>query len=513
MTEVMGLHYLNFTANMIFIVVLAVLAYYLYQFFHLRHVEPIRTQQPLSMFTGVFFMWLCGLLVVANGLTARIISPIVSGAAIATPFVLYASSFIYIALRLYVAFNLCNSRLFLHDNINKLSKKEFERSQRWFNILKEILKFRAQVILMVFLCTVMLGGLLSVYAQHPELGTMSRYECDRDQTIEACQTLNSIGGLIALSIQLTFFIMVFRLRIVADAYGIKHKLVRLAKIFLLNWVTLIILAQKKVWIGILGSTIYTDLDLYFVAGQSYLLFMIYDLCVKPVREAWEMQKNVEVDHSSLTLGHSDTLRREEKFLLTDRGFTMFMDQLQKEFSVENLFFWKAALDFRNDPDTSTIEERARAIIDAYLLPTSPLEVNLPSEMLEGFREPQQHQKLSSVLPESTIGIPVSTRMFEQARVEVRNLMIRNSWKRFLKNTENENAWLKFVREMEEKSVIESISRMGSTMSRMDSNTSQIVRDNSTVLPRKETTNDLDKSKTSVNIDKSGTLDLDKQFTT
>ncbi|XP_050977592.1 regulator of G-protein signaling 17 [Labeo rohita] len=98
---------------------------------------------------------------------------------------------------------------------------------------------------------------------------------------------------------------------------------------------------------------------------------------------------------------------------------VFKEFLQSEYSEENLMFWIACEDLKNETDPSTIAEKARKIYEDYISVSSLKEVNLDSQI---------RNDISQSLEEP------SSMMYEEAQHQIYNLMRRDSFPRFLKSS-------------------------------------------------------------------------------
>ncbi|XP_050977595.1 regulator of G-protein signaling 17-like [Labeo rohita] len=91
---------------------------------------------------------------------------------------------------------------------------------------------------------------------------------------------------------------------------------------------------------------------------------------------------------------------------------VFKEFLQSEYSEENLMFWIACEDLKNETDPSTIAEKARKIYEDYISVSSLKEINLDSQI---------RNDISQSLEEP------SSMMYEEAQHQIYNLMRRDSF--------------------------------------------------------------------------------------
>lgn len=95
---------------------------------------------------------------------------------------------------------------------------------------------------------------------------------------------------------------------------------------------------------------------------------------------------------------------------------MFRDFLKREYSEENILFWLACEDLKNEQNTSKIEEKARIIYEEFISILSPKEVSLDSKVRE-------------VINKNMLKPTKET--FEEAQLQIYTLMHRDSYPRFI----------------------------------------------------------------------------------
>ena len=98
------------------------------------------------------------------------------------------------------------------------------------------------------------------------------------------------------------------------------------------------------------------------------------------------------------------------------GRTVFRDFLKREYSEENILFWLACEDLKNEQNTSKIEEKARIIYEEFISILSPKEVSLDSKVRE-------------VINKNMLKPTKET--FEEAQLQIYTLMHRDSYPRFI----------------------------------------------------------------------------------
>ncbi|XP_077547114.1 uncharacterized protein LOC144159473 isoform X2 [Haemaphysalis longicornis] len=106
----------------------------------------------------------------------------------------------------------------------------------------------------------------------------------------------------------------------------------------------------------------------------------------------------------------------EKLMKCSAGRKVFRDFLKCEYSEENILFWLACEDLKQESNPEMIEEKARAIYEDYISILSPKEVSLDSRVREiinrNMVEPTPHT-------------------FDEAQLQIYTLMHRDSYPRFV----------------------------------------------------------------------------------
>ncbi|XP_029837819.2 regulator of G-protein signaling 20 [Ixodes scapularis] len=106
----------------------------------------------------------------------------------------------------------------------------------------------------------------------------------------------------------------------------------------------------------------------------------------------------------------------EKLMKCSAGRKVFRDFLKCEYSEENILFWLACEDLKQESNPEIIEEKARAIYEDYISILSPKEVSLDSRVREiinrNMVEPTPHT-------------------FDEAQLQIYTLMHRDSYPRFV----------------------------------------------------------------------------------
>nr|XP_019965074.1 PREDICTED: regulator of G-protein signaling 17-like [Paralichthys olivaceus] len=98
------------------------------------------------------------------------------------------------------------------------------------------------------------------------------------------------------------------------------------------------------------------------------------------------------------------------------GRNVFREFLRTEYSEENMLFWLACEDLKQEVNKSSIEEKARSIYEDYISILSPKEVSLDARVREVII-----RKMQDPTPHT----------FEDAQLQIYTLMHRDSYPRFL----------------------------------------------------------------------------------
>ncbi|XP_053252137.1 regulator of G-protein signaling 20 isoform X2 [Podarcis raffonei] len=106
----------------------------------------------------------------------------------------------------------------------------------------------------------------------------------------------------------------------------------------------------------------------------------------------------------------------DKLMRTPAGRNAFREFLRTEFSEENMLFWLACEDLKQESNKAIIQEKARLIYEDYISILSPKEVSLDSRVRElinrNMLEPSEHS-------------------FDEAQLQIYMLMLRDSYPRFM----------------------------------------------------------------------------------
>ncbi|XP_068602571.1 regulator of G-protein signaling 19 isoform X2 [Brachionichthys hirsutus] len=98
------------------------------------------------------------------------------------------------------------------------------------------------------------------------------------------------------------------------------------------------------------------------------------------------------------------------------GRNVFREFLRTEYSEENMLFWLACEELKQEVSRSAIEEKARSIYEDYVSILSPKEVSLDARVREVINRRMQEP---------------TPRAFEDAQMQIYTLMHRDSYPRFL----------------------------------------------------------------------------------
>ncbi|KAL1504066.1 hypothetical protein AB1Y20_010476 [Prymnesium parvum] len=106
-------------------------------------------------------------------------------------------------------------------------------------------------------------------------------------------------------------------------------------------------------------------------------------------------------------------------LSTEEGLHVIEEQLQKEYSEENINFWKQARAYVK----ASAEDRpalAKAIVDTFIADSAEFQINIPHGMRKGTLEAFRKAKESGEYPDN---------MFKDSEEEIFTLMDRDTWAR------------------------------------------------------------------------------------
>uniref|UniRef100_A0A3Q4GMS1 Regulator of G protein signaling 19 n=1 Tax=Neolamprologus brichardi TaxID=32507 RepID=A0A3Q4GMS1_NEOBR len=106
----------------------------------------------------------------------------------------------------------------------------------------------------------------------------------------------------------------------------------------------------------------------------------------------------------------------DKLMRNPAGRNVFREFLRTEYSEENMLFWLACEDLKQEMNKSAIEEKARSIYEDYISILSPKEVSLDARVREVI-----NKKMQDPTPHT----------FEDAQLQIYMLMHRDSYPRFL----------------------------------------------------------------------------------
>ncbi|XP_076734133.1 regulator of G-protein signaling 19 isoform X2 [Maylandia zebra] len=106
----------------------------------------------------------------------------------------------------------------------------------------------------------------------------------------------------------------------------------------------------------------------------------------------------------------------DKLMRNPAGRNVFREFLRTEYSEENMLFWLACEDLKQEMNKSAIEEKARSIYEDYISILSPKEVSLDARVREVI-----NRKMQDPTPHT----------FEDAQLQIYTLMHRDSYPRFL----------------------------------------------------------------------------------
>ncbi|XP_077586992.1 regulator of G-protein signaling 19 isoform X2 [Stigmatopora nigra] len=106
----------------------------------------------------------------------------------------------------------------------------------------------------------------------------------------------------------------------------------------------------------------------------------------------------------------------DKLMRNPAGRNVFREFLRTEYSEENMLFWLACEDLKQQISKNNIEEKVRSIYEEYVSILSPKEVSLDARVREVI-----NRKMQDPTPHT----------FEDAQLQIYTLMHRDSYPRFL----------------------------------------------------------------------------------
>ncbi|XP_061647225.1 regulator of G-protein signaling 19-like isoform X2 [Phyllopteryx taeniolatus] len=109
----------------------------------------------------------------------------------------------------------------------------------------------------------------------------------------------------------------------------------------------------------------------------------------------------------------------DKLMRNPAGRNVFREFLRTEYSEENMLFWLACEDLKQEINKNIIEEKVLSIYEDYISILSPKEVSLDARVREVI-----NRKMHDPTPQT----------FEDAQLQIYTLMHRDSYPRFLSST-------------------------------------------------------------------------------
>ncbi|XP_070605263.1 regulator of G-protein signaling 20 [Erythrolamprus reginae] len=106
----------------------------------------------------------------------------------------------------------------------------------------------------------------------------------------------------------------------------------------------------------------------------------------------------------------------DKLMATPSGRNAFSEFLRSEYSEENMLFWLACEDLKQESNKNVIEEKVRRIYEDYVSILSPREVSLDS-------------RARGIINRNIMEPSIHT--FDEAQLQIYMLMLRDSYPRFV----------------------------------------------------------------------------------
>eukprot|EP00004_Rigifila_ramosa_P011976 TRINITY_DN2571_c2_g1_i2.p1 TRINITY_DN2571_c2_g1~~TRINITY_DN2571_c2_g1_i2.p1 ORF type:complete len:438 (-),score=82.40 TRINITY_DN2571_c2_g1_i2:130-1443(-) len=245
--------------------------------------------------------------------------------------------------------------------------------------------------------------------------------------------VNGIYGAFALII---VFFLWLELKNVQERYGVKRKLWQMIFYGLPLLIIWVIVRQFSNAV----EGIYPIVTAFLIWEGHVVLVPVLLLHNNPHKVTGSVLHDTELSLTPPASTHgSQTSLPDEKEPLSvrlrgDPYFDhYFLKFLGREFSSENLLFWKAVELFR---DSNGSLSDARIIIDCFIRNEAVLQVNLSAKsskgILSNFLELQSHQ-LKQLAPLCCADTPALANLFQLAQSEVYNLLENDCMRRFVKS--------------------------------------------------------------------------------
>jgi len=223
--------------------------------------------------------------------------------------------------------------------------------------------------------------------------------------------LGYVRWVMLASLLIPVVVIVFILRTSKDAFHIKTEM----KILTVTWVLIIIPY------GVI-TEFYTSFDTRFLV--SVILYVIGHAAAFCTHTVWVYILSIKSDKIAGIAQKLNTLT--VSTLVSDgRLRQLLFDFLTQSFCVENLLFWEdVQLWKQTEPGYLQHWTLACAIMEKYIMPGSPLEVNIESTTKLTIQK--KYQEVSSM----DINLELDTSIFDDAIAEIETLIIMHSYPQF-----------------------------------------------------------------------------------
>ncbi len=227
------------------------------------------------------------------------------------------------------------------------------------------------------------------------------------------------------------------LRNSSDELGIRHEITRNVVLWALTYIVvlilrilghdleyqaIIILVQQMVltYSMIVLPVFHANGFFFFCFGGGAMILPEYSVSSIEGR-SYRSERSVNGSSAETTFYESGKTGLQQ-LLSTESGIKKFSEHCAREFSIENIRFWQAINQYRNESFKDHLEllETAEHIFDEYVKPGCENQVNLPMTMVK---------KIQKAL--KTDADHVDTTLFDQGQNEIFNLMSRDSYQRFI----------------------------------------------------------------------------------
>jgi len=161
-------------------------------------------------------------------------------------------------------------------------------------------------------------------------------------------------------------------------------------------------------------------DLRSMGAAWSVVEWLVGLSVKPPSPSPDSVDKETEDLSNLTAGEVKAWAESfERLMSSLSGQRVFREFLRCEYSEENILFWLACEELKQERNPEKVEEKARMIYEDYVSILSPREVSLDSRVRE-------------IINKNMMSPTQNT--FDEAQLQIYTLMHRDSYSRFVNSS-------------------------------------------------------------------------------